>query len=223
MTNELSHAGLFVSFEGGEGSGKSTQIKKIHQWLAHILPNHEIIITREPGGTPSAEEIRALLVTGASDKMTPKTEALLMLASRVEHVERLILPALARGAIVLCDRFVDSSFVYQSLTGGYDEAALRKLHEESIGHIRPHKTFLLDLPPEEGLARANARESQIEARFESRGLAYHKMVRDAYIRLAKAELTRFEIINACDSEDEIFALLQTHIQPMITYIAEQAK
>ena len=207
--------GLFLSLEGGEGSGKSTQIKRLQGWLQALLPEKQIITTREPGGTDRAESIRALLVTGTPDSLTAKTEALLMLASRVEHVERLIVPKLAQGAIILCDRFADSSFVYQTITGGYDEAQLRTLHSMSIGTITPDKTFLMDLPPEEGLARAGERASQIEDRFESKGLAYHQQVRSGYLAIAKNEGGRVMVVDASATEDAIYEQLQMAIMPLL--------
>ena len=196
-------AGFFISLEGGEGAGKSTQIKKLANWLETVCPDREIIKSREPGGTESAEAIRALLVQGETDRFRPKTDALLMLASRVEHVECLIKPALARGAILLIDRFADSSYVYQSLSGGYSLDDLRDLHQRSIGNIEPDVTFLFDLDPEIGLQRAGARASQIEARFENKGLEFHQQVRNAYLDLARSE-QRFEILDATQTEDEIF-------------------
>ena len=211
----MSQSGIFISLEGGEGSGKSTQIKKLQAWLNEAHPNRTIITTREPGGTPSAEDIRALLVQGDTDRLKPKTDALLMLASRVEHVERLIAPSLEQGAIILCDRFADSSYVYQTLTGGYSEAELRDLHKLSIGTIMPDRTYLMDLPAEEGLARANSRASQKEARFESKGLAYHEQVREHYLSLAKQEPSRFMVIDASRSEDEIFKQLQSDVQILL--------
>ena len=211
----MEKTGLFISLEGGEGSGKSTQIKRLKEWLAKAMPEREIITTREPGGTTSAEAIRALLVTGDVDSLTPKTEALLMLASRVEHVERLIVPKLAEEAIILCDRFADSSYVYQSITGGFSEAELRDMHHLAIGTITPDISFLLDLSPEEGLARAGERESQAEERFELKGLAYHKKVRQGYQRLAQQDSDRFTIIDASLSEDMIFSQLQ---EAIMTYL-----
>lgn len=208
--------GIFISLEGGEGSGKSTQIRLLQSWLSDAYPNREIITTREPGGVSSAEDIRNLLVQGDTDRLKPKTDALLMLASRVEHVERLILPAMRNGAIILCDRFSDSSFVYQTLTGGYSEQELRDLHHLSIGDLVPHKTFLLDLPAENGLARANQRPSQTEARFEAKGLAYHKQVRESYLALAHEAPSRFVIIDALQTEEEIFARLQQEVHKLIT-------
>ena len=209
--------GLFITLEGGEGSGKSTQIRALKNWLAEVMPKTELVISREPGGTPSAEAIRQLLVTGAADSITAKTEALLMLASRVEHVERLIGPALARGAIVICDRFSDSSFVYQTIADtSFDIGVLRELHDASIGDFVPDVTFLLDLAPEEGLARAGAREDQIEARFESKGLAFHQQVSASYKALAASEANRFLVIDATQSEDQIFAMIQSHLAPYLS-------
>ena len=208
--------GLFISLEGGEGSGKSTQIKRLQSWLQETLPETEIITTREPGGTLSAEAIRALLVTGTPDSLTAKTEALLMLASRVEHIERLIVPKLAQGAVLLCDRFSDSSFVYQTITGGYNEAELRALHEVSIGTITPDKTFLMDLPPQDGLARAGERASQIEDRFEAKGLAYHQQVRAGYLAIAENEAERVSVIDASANEDVIFTQLQASVMKLLS-------
>ena len=215
--NHNAQSGLFISLEGGEGSGKSTQIKRLQAYLAKILPSVEIVITREPGGTdtPAAEAIRQLLVTGTPDSLTAKTEALLMLASRVEHVKRFISPKLAQGAIILCDRFKDSSYVYQSITGGYDGDELRDLHQLSIGDITADRTFLFDLSPEEGLARAQGRESQTEARFEAKGLAYHNQVREGYLSLAQKEPDRFCIIDATQSEEDIAAILQQDITALL--------
>ena len=213
--------GLFITLEGGEGSGKSTQIRALQNWLSEVMPKTELVISREPGGTPSAEAIRQLLVTGAADSMTAKTEALLMLASRVEHIERLIAPALARGAIVICDRFSDSSFVYQTIAdNSFDVGVLRDLHHASIGDFVPDITFLLDLAPEEGLTRAGSRDEQIEARFESKGLAFHKQVSASYKALAANESNRFSVIDATQSEDEIFALIQSHLTPHLSRLTQ---
>ena len=206
MGNEA-HQGLFISLEGGEGAGKSTQIKRLKEWCEKLHPGREVIVTREPGGTDGAEAIRSLLVQGDTNKFTAKTDALLMLASRVEHVERLLKPALSAGAIILCDRFSDSSFVYQALSeGGFDEASLRHLHHMAIDNFVPDITYLFDLPPEVGLARAGARANQSEARFESKGLAFHEAVRSGYLSLAK-DNPRIEVMDATCSEDELFEAL----------------
>ena len=210
MPQDNMQAGFFISLEGGEGAGKSTQIKKLANWLQTLCPEREIITSREPGGTESAEAIRALLVQGETDRFRPKTDALLMLASRVEHVECLIKPALERGAILLIDRFADSSYVYQSLSGGYSLDDLRDLHQRSIGSIEPDVTYLFDLDPEIGLQRAGARLSQVEARFENKGLAFHKQVREAYLNLAQ-DNQRFEILDAAQNEDVLFNSLSQSI------------
>jgi len=210
MPQDNMQAGFFISLEGGEGAGKSTQIKKLANWLQTLCPEREIITSREPGGTDSAEAIRALLVQGETDRFRPKTDALLMLASRVEHVECLIKPALERGAILLIDRFADSSYVYQSLSGGYSLDDLRALHKRSIGELEPDVTYLFDLDPEIGLQRAGARLSQVEARFENKGLAFHKQVREAYLNLAQ-DKQRFEILDAAQNEDVLFDSLSQSI------------
>ena len=210
MPQDNKQAGFFISLEGGEGAGKSTQIKKLASWLETLCPEREIITSREPGGTESAEAIRALLVQGETDRFRPKTDALLMLASRVEHVECLIKPALERGAILLIDRFADSSYVYQSLSGGYSLEDLRALHKRSIGEIEPDVTYLFDLDPEIGLQRAGARLSQVEARFENKGLEFHKQVREAYLNLAQ-DNQRFEILDAAQNEDMLFDSLSQSI------------
>ena len=210
MPQDNMQAGFFISLEGGEGAGKSTQIKKLANWLQTLCPEREIITSREPGGTESAEAIRALLVQGETDRFRPKTDALLMLASRVEHVECLIKPALERGAILLIDRFADSSYVYQSLSGGYSLDDLRALHKRSIGELEPDVTYLFDLDPEIGLQRAGARLSQVEARFENKGLAFHKQVREAYLNLAQ-DNQRFEILDAAQNEDLLFDSLSQSI------------
>ena len=210
MPSDKMQAGFFISLEGGEGAGKSTQIKKLASWLETLCPEREIITSREPGGTESAEAIRALLVQGETDRFRPKTDALLMLASRVEHVECLIKPALERGAILLIDRFADSSYVYQSLSGGYSLEDLRALHKRSIGEIEPDVTYLFDLDPEIGLQRAGARLSQVEARFENKGLEFHKQVREAYLNLAQ-DNQRFEILDAAQNEDMLFDSLSQSI------------
>ena len=147
-------AGLFITLEGGEGSGKSTQARLLKRWLSDVFPGREILVTREPGGTEQAEEIRVILVNGAADKLSVQTEALLMIAARTEHVQKIIQPALLRDAIVICDRFSDSTLVYQGLAQGKDIDLLRSIHEFGFSDLRPDLTFVLDVPPEQGLKRA---------------------------------------------------------------------
>jgi dTMP kinase len=206
--------GLFVSFEGGEGSGKSTQIGRLADWLCETWPQIELVRTREPGGTQQSEQIRALLVNGQADKYTARTEALLMVAARTELVSQIIRPALQRGAIVLCDRFRDSTSVYQGLAHDIDQADIDRLHQFAIGDLKPDMTFLLDLPAEEGLARAGQRGAA-ESRFEEKGLAFHSRVRDGYRQLAEANKDRFVVLDASQPEDKLAAEIRQHLSVLI--------
>jgi len=197
-------AGLFITLEGGEGSGKSTQARLLKRWLSDVFPGREILVTREPGGTEQAEEIRAILVNGAADKLSVQTEALLMIAARTEHVQKIIQPALLRDAIVICDRFSDSTLVYQGLAQGKDIDLLRSIHEFGFSDLRPDLTFVLDVPPEQGLKRAEDRLqlNNAESRFEDKGLAFHRRVRDGFIELAAQDPQRFVIIDASGTAEQ---------------------
>ena len=197
-------AGLFITLEGGEGSGKSTQARLLKRWLSDLFPGREILVTREPGGTEQAEEIRAILVNGAADKLSVQTEALLMIAARTEHVQKIIQPALLRDAIVICDRFSDSTLVYQGLAQGKDIDLLRSIHEFGFSDLRPDLTFVLDVPPEQGLKRAEDRLqiNNAESRFEDKGLAFHRRVRDGFIELAAQDPQRFVIIDASGTAEQ---------------------
>ena len=197
-------AGLFITLEGGEGGGKSTQARLLKRWLSDVFPGREILVTREPGGTEQAEEIRAILVNGAADKLSVQTEALLMIAARTEHVQKIIQPALLRDAIVICDRFSDSTLVYQGLAQGKDIDLLRSIHEFGFSDLRPDITFVLDVPPEQGLKRAEDRLqiNNAESRFEDKGLAFHRRVRDGFIELAAQDPQRFVIIDASGTAEQ---------------------
>ena len=206
-------SGLFITLEGGEGSGKSTQAGLLKRWFADLYPGREILVTREPGGTEPAEEIRNILVNGAADKLAVQTEALLMIAARIEHVLKVVKPALMRNAIVICDRFSDSTLVYQGLAHGNDVDLLRSIHQFGFSDLRPDMTFVLDLPPEQGLQRADARakEQNNESRFEEKGLSFHKSVRDGFITLAKDEPDRFIIVDASGTAEQTDKLIKQHI------------
>ena len=170
--------GRFISFEGGEGSGKSTQLRR----LAARLSAQDVIVitTREPGGTPGAEDIRQLLVEGEPGRWDGRVEALLVNAARADHVARLIRPALAEGKWVLCDRYVHSTLAYQGAARGLDDAELRQLHAFATGDLGPDRTIVLDVEPTLGLARAAGRAGG-EARFEGEPPAFHKAVRDRFL------------------------------------------
>lgn len=197
--------GYFITFEGGEGSGKSTQIRRLAERLT-VSGDREVVLTREPGGTPGGEEIRSLILNGAVDRWSPVSEALLMSAARRDHLERVIRPALARGAVVLCDRFADSTRAYQGQGGAVDAAFIDALERHVVEATRPRLTLILDLPVAEGLARAGARAGG-EARFESKGLAFHERLRAAYLAIAKAEPERCQVIDAAGSQDKVAAAI----------------
>ena len=188
--------GFFISFEGGDGAGKSTQIKLLAERLQKT--GHEVIVTREPGGSPGGEMIRALLVSGDKDRWSPMTEALLMIAARRDHLEKTILPALARGAVVITDRFADSTMAYQGLAGDLGYETVAQLHQIAIGGQEPELTVILDVPIEEGLKRAGDRSGN-ETRFESKGAEYQARVRDAFTEIARNNPNRCVIIPASDA------------------------
>ena len=185
--------GRFITFEGGEGGGKSTQLRHLAERLGGA--GQEVVATREPGGSPGGEAIRALLVQGEADRWSPVTETLLMYAARRDHIERVIAPALARGAWVLCDRYADSTRAYQGAGGGTDPALIAALESHVLGGVTPDLTLILDLPPETGLARAAARAGA-ETRFESKGLDFHARLREGFLGIAAAEPERCEVIDA---------------------------
>ena len=211
-------AGVFITLEGGEGSGKSTQAQLLKSWFAEAFPRREILVTREPGGTEQAEEIRAILVNGATDKLSVQAEALLMIAARTEHVQKIIQPALRRDAIVICDRFSDSTLVYQGLAHDKDITLLRSIHQFGFGDLRPDLTFVLDLPPEQGLKRAEARvqAQNTESRFEEKGLAFHSRVRDGFIELAAQEPDRIVIIDASGTPEHTDKLVKQQLTNRLT-------
>lgn len=195
--------GFFISFEGGEGAGKSTQIRRLADMLQ--ASGHDVVVTREPGGSPGAEAIRELLVNGAADRWSPVTESLLMYAARRDHLERLIRPALARGAIVLCDRFADSTRAYQGAGGDAPATLISALEAHVLGGTVPVLTLILDLPAEVGLKRAEARGGA--ARFESKGLAFHERLRAGYLEIARQEPERCVVINADAELDAVTAAI----------------
>lgn len=189
--------GLFISFEGGEGSGKTTQIRRLESWFRQR--GREVVVTREPGGSPGAEEIRNLLLTGDPGRWDAVTEALLMFASRRDHVERTIRPALAEGKVVLCDRFADSSVAYQGFGHGLGAEFIRNLWQIAIDGFKPDLTLIFDLPVEVGLERAGARFANISAaedRFERMGTEFHQRLRNGFIEIARKTPERCEIVDA---------------------------
>lgn len=195
---------LFITFEGGEGSGKTTQINRLSQSLSDM--GYKVITTREPGGTPEAEKVRELIVQRDGGEWTPMAETLLLFAARIMHVEKVIKPALQGGKIVICDRFADSTIAYQGYGHGVDQHAIEEIYAHSLGHFKPDLTFLLDIKPEIGLERAGRRlaaESinveQREDKFENIGLEFHERLRQGFLEIAHAEPDRCQIIDASRS------------------------
>tara|TARA_B110001452_G_scaffold251334_1_gene240308 strand:+ start:139 stop:792 length:654 start_codon:yes stop_codon:yes gene_type:complete len=194
--------GLFITFEGGEGSGKTTQIQKLKNWIESNTDSVNLCLTREPGGTIEAESIRALLLNGAASKWQPTSEAMMMSASRHEHVIHLIKPALARGDIVICDRFTDSTHVYQGYVGGVDNALLEVLDQLSCQGLVPDLTLLLDMDSNAGLARTIQR-GDAESRFESKGAAFHQKVRQSFVERAEKFPNRIVKIDGARPADAV--------------------
>ena len=197
MTGPTAPRGRFITLEGGEGAGKSTQIRL----LADRLEQAGIAVrtTREPGGAPGSELIRDLIVKGAVDRWTPMTEALLITAARAEHVARLIRPALDQGQWVLCDRFFDSTVAYQGAARGLGMTEMTQLQQLALGSFAPDLTLILDLPVDVGLARAVRREAgrtDGEDRFERMGQDFHSRLRRAYLEIAGQETARCQVIDA---------------------------
>lgn len=198
-------SGRFISLEGGEGAGKSTQLRRLAEALR--ARGHEVVETREPGGSPGAEAIRRLLLEGAEDRWTAETEALLFAAARADHVARAIRPALARGAWVLTDRFLDSSLAYQGGAGGVGAEAIRRLHAIGSGGLLPDRTLLLTLPGEAAAGRARNRDGGEGDRIGARHAAYHAAVAAAFLGLARAEPDRFRIVDASGTPEAVTARL----------------
>lgn len=206
--------GRFITFEGGEGAGKSTQIKILADRLEAL--DHRVIVTREPGGSPGAEIIRHVVLSGMGRLLGPEAEALLFAAARDDHVHTLIKPALSDGIWVLCDRFYDSTRAYQGSQGNVAPDLLDRLQTVTIGGLKPDLTFILDLPVEVGSKRAALRRgSDAPDRFEAEGLAFHRGLRDAFLAIARDEPKRCAVINADADQDavsaEIWATLSSRL------------
>ena len=185
--------GRFISLEGGEGAGKSTQAARLVEALER--QGRRVIRTREPGGSKGAEDIRGLVVRGDAERWSARTEALLMFAARSDHLERTIRPALGRGEWVICDRFADSSRVYQGVAGGLDPGFIEALDEAVVGPDQPDLTLIFDLPVEVGLERAFGR-GLFETRFESKGVAFHERLRSRFLQIAQEKSERCVVIDA---------------------------
>jgi dTMP kinase len=192
--------GAFITLEGGEGAGKTTLIKSLAAWLE--AQGRRVVVTREPGGTPGAEVLRDILLTGATDRWSPVTEALLMYAARVDHVERLIEPALARGDWVISDRFADSTRAYQGTAGGVSQERIAQIHAAALGPFQPDLTLILDLDPAIGIQRTLAR-GEDATRFERLESGFHQRLRQSFLDIAAAEPGRCLVLDASQSAETV--------------------
>jgi len=212
-------AGQFITFEGGEGAGKSTQIARLKSWLE--AQGKSVVITREPGGSPGAEKIRQLLLSGEARDLGPRGEAMLFAAARADHVDTTIKPALERGDWVLCDRYADSTRVYQG-EAGVDSAYLKLLETAAVAGIYPDLTVLIDVPAEIGLSRVVVRAKTDDSggpdRFEGEAMKVHQRRRDLFLQLAGEEAYRFAVVDGSGTPDQVETAIQQAV--MTTFAAE---
>jgi dTMP kinase len=216
MSEKSVKKGWFITLEGGEGSGKTTQLMKLTETLREA--GYEVVSTREPGGTEIGREIRQLLLDGERGEIAPATELLLYAADRAQHVREIILPALQAGKVILCDRFQDSTTVYQGHGRGLNMEWVKSLAQIATGGLVPDLTLLLDIPPQVGLQRSQDRLAQVgsgEDRFEKESLEFHQKVRVAFLEMAKKEPKRFKIFDATKDPEvlakEIFEFIKSKI------------
>ena len=198
----------FITLEGSEGVGKSTSLNFIKEFLESR--GHKVLVTREPGGTPLAEDIRALLLSNRSEKVEAEAELLLMFAARIQHVNQVIKPALAEGSWVLSDRFVDASYAYQGGGRGLAEERIKAIENWSLGNFKPDLTLLLDMSVKEGMARTRLRGSP--DRFETEHLQFFELIRSAYLRRAQQEPERIKIIDASPEVELVQRALRAELQ-----------
>lgn len=209
--------GYFITFEGGEGAGKSTQITR----LAEVLRARglDVLVTREPGGSPGAEAVRHVLLSGAAESLGPEMEAILFASARNDHVEQAIRPAVKSGKIVLCDRFMDSSRVYQGVTGGLDPGFMRQLEEIAVNGMVPALTLILDIDPVIGLERAAKRREGPADRYEKETVELHRRRREGFLHIAESEPQRCKVIDASLDPEAVASSILVYV----TALFKQAK
>jgi dTMP kinase len=200
--------GVFIALEGGEGAGKSTQAKLLESWL--VEQGRPVLLTREPGGTPVGSALRHLLLDPATGGISARTEVLVYAADKSEHVDALLLPALAEGKVVITDRYVDSTLAYQGAGRAVDVADLEWIARWATDGLRPHLTVVLDIDPVDGLARAGEPD-----RIESEPLAFHQRVREHFLRLAAADPGHYVVVSALDDPDAIHATIRAAVEPWL--------
>lgn len=205
--------GLFISLEGGEGSGKTTQINRLAESLTN--EGYRVVTTREPGGTPEGESVRNLLVQREGGNWNAMAEILLLFAARVMHVEKIIKPAIESGKIIICDRFTDSTFAYQGYGRGFDIDVIKDIQKLTIEDLAPDITFMLDIDAKQGLERSTKRLSgiagfeQTEDRFERLDIDFHERLRQGFLSIAQNEPTRCHVIDALQEPENVFDAIKT--------------
>lgn len=204
----MSETGLFVCFEGGEGAGKSTQSRLLHDWL--VARGETVLLTFEPGDTPVGKELRRIVLDPATGDLSDRTEALLYAADKAEHVDHVVLPALERGEVVITDRYVDSTLAYQGAGRTLDVAEVEAVARWATHDLRPHLTVVLDLAPEAGLGRFDERD-----RIEGQSLEFHERVRQGFLDLAAADPDHYVVLDARAPIEEIAAAIQERIVPLL--------
>ena len=206
---------MFITLEGIEGSGKTTQIPKIVSYLEER--GHQCVVTREPGGTAVGEKIRAILLDPDHTHLDAVTELLLYVADRAQHLKQIVRPAIESGKTVICDRYFDATTVYQGYARGLSLERIDALHRMVLGNLKPDLTLLLDLPVERGLSRAwkqidNGMRTGRETRFEEEALAFHQRVRNGYLQIARQEPSRFGVVDASGSVEDVFRQITTQLR-----------
>jgi dTMP kinase len=214
--------GRFITLEGGEGAGKTVQAKRLEDKLTAL--GWEVVRTREPGGSPHAEQLREAILSGFAAQFGPDGEALLFAAARIDHLDKTILPALERGAWVVCDRFADSTRAYQGVAGDLPSAFIARLEKVVVGPNRPDLTVILDLPAETGLERAQARRGAASAdRFEAEGVEFHETLRRAFLDIAAGDPERCVVVDALRSEDEVAGEIWSAVEKRLDPEAARAR
>ncbi len=210
--------GRFITLEGGEGAGKSVQAKRLEERLKTF--ELEVVRTREPGGSPHAEQLREAILSGFTAQFGPDGEALVFAAARIDHLDKTILPALERGAWVVCDRFANSTRAYQGVAGDLSPAFIARLEEVAVGPNRPDLTVILDIPAKIGLERAHARRGIENAdRFEAEGLEFHETLRRAFLDIGAAEPERCVVVDALKSEEEVAEKIWSAVEERLDPVA----
>lgn len=201
-------SGLFLCFEGGEGAGKSTQASLLRDWL--VAAGHDVRLTFEPGDTHVGRDIRRIVLDPATGHLADRTEALLYAADKAEHVEKVVRPALARGSVVITDRYVDTSLAYQGTGRGIDTGELERVLRWATRDLRPHLTVLLDVEPAAGLGRFEGRD-----RIEAESLDFHRRARDGFLALAAANPDHYLVLDARTDRDELAALIRKRVEELV--------